>query len=787
MEFYMKKFLILFVLVNLIFISFTSADIEKSLYLNPKFSYEDRVKDLMNKMTLEEKVAQMCQYVGLNYLATTSQNMSTEDILNSDSKAMYPGFLTKDIADMVVDGEIGSFLHVLIPEHANQLQRLAAKSRLKIPLLIGIDAIHGNGMVRGATVYPSPITLASSFNDNFAYRIGRETALEMRATGSHWAFTPNVDVLRDPRWGRSGETFGEDPLLVGNLGVNTINGLQLNDYTGTNKVLACAKHFIAGSDPRNGLNFCPMDVSDRTLREIYLKPYKKAVDAGVYTIMAAHNEVNGIPSHMHKELLTGILRDEYGFEGFYVSDWLDIERLVSLHYVAKDLKDASYLAVDAGIDMHMHGPYFLEAVRDLVIEGKLSEDRIDYACKKILLAKFKLGLFENPFIDVSQVENKIFTKEHQQTSLDIARKSIVLLKNNDLLPLDVSTHKNILVTGPNANNHSILGDWVKPQPEENVITVYEGIKKIADNKGCNVSFFDSGENIRNISEKHIKDTISHATNNNFDLNEMKGTKKYDLIIVVVGDNSMRHLNNQKTAGENMARADINLAGNQLNLIKELYNTSIPVIVVYVNGKPIAEPWIDANIPSIIEAWEPGSLGGQAVGEIIFGDINPSGKLPVTFPRSVGQLQMVYNHKPSQYFKQYAFEKITPLYPFGYGLSYSDFIYKNLEILNNNNESITVSVDITNNSDINGEEIVQVYFNDVVSSVTRPIKELVDYKRVFIKSNETKKVTFDIPVKKLSFYDINMNQCVEDGEFAFMVGSSSNSSDLLSKNIYITGK
>ena len=783
----MKRLLIFFILLSIFNFSYSSSVKLNHSYLNSSLSYEDRVIDLMNRMTLEEKVAQMCQYVGLNYLAETSKNMTSEDILNSDSKAMYPGFLTKDIADMVVRGEIGSFLHVLIPEHANQLQRLAAKSRLKIPLLIGIDAIHGNGMVRGTTIYPSPITLACSFNNEFAYKVGRETALEMRATGSHWAFTPNVDVLRDPRWGRSGETFGEDPLLVGNLGVSTIKGLQQEDYIGKEKVLACAKHFIAGSDPRNGLNFCPMDVSDRTLREIYLKPYKMAVDAGVYTIMAAHNEVNGIPSHMHKELLTGIVRDEYGFKGFYVSDWLDIERLVTLHHVAKDLKQASYLSVDAGIDMHMHGPYFLEAVRDLVLEGSLPESRINNACKKILLAKFKLGLFEDPFIDVKLVDKKIFTPEHQQTSLDIARKSIVLLKNNNLLPLDKSIYKNILVTGPNANNHSILGDWVKPQPAENVITIYEGIKKIADTKGCNVSFFDSGENIRNITDKHIKKTILHATNNNFDLNEMKETKKYDLVIVVVGDNSMRHLNNQKTAGENMARADINLSGNQLKLVKDLYNTSIPIIVIYVNGKPIAEPWIDENISSIIEAWEPGSLGGQAVGEIIFGDINPSGKLAVTFPRSVGQIQMIYNHKPSQYFKQYAFEKVTPLYPFGYGLSYSDFDYENLEIINNNNQSITISVDIKNNSDIDGEEIVQVYFNDVISTVTRPVKELLDYKRVLIKSNEIKKVIFDIPVNKLAFYDINMNMCVEDGEFSFMVGSSSNSSDLLSKNIYIKGK
>ena len=742
-------------------------------HLDASLSYEERVNHLMDIMTLDEKIAQMCQFVGLNYLASTSKNMTTEDILNSDSKASYPGLMTKDIADMIVDGKIGSFLHVLIPEHANQLQRLAAKSRLKIPLLIGIDAIHGNGMVRGTTIYPSPITLASSFNDQFAFQVGRETALEMRATGSHWAFTPNVDVLRDPRWGRSGETFGEDPLLVGNLGYHTIKGLQLDDFVGEKKVLACAKHFIAGSDPRNGLNFCPMDISDRSLREIYLKPYERAVEANVFTVMAAHNEVNGIPSHMHKDLLTNVLRNEIGFNGFIVSDWLDIERLVILHKVAKDLKEASYLAVDAGIDMHMHGPDFLEAVRDLVLEGKLSEDRVDEASKKILLAKFKLGLFENPFIDLDKVDQRIFTKQHQKTSLDIARKSIVLLKNEDFLPIKNSKYKKILVTGPNANNHSILGDWVKPQPKENVTTVYEGIKSVGSRKGFSVSYFDSGENIRDISDNNINDTVNHIENN-----------QYDLVIVVVGDNSMRDLHGQKTAGENMARADINLAGNQLKLIKSIYKTNIPIVTVLVNGKPIGEPWLDDYIPAIIESWEPGSFGGQAVAEIIFGDVNPSGKLPVTFPRSVGQIQMVYNHKPSQYFKQYGFEKTEPLYPFGYGLSYSKFEYSNLQCFHNDKENINLTFNIKNNSTVDGEEVIQIYFNDDISSVTRPVKELVDYKRMFVKSGETKKCSFDIPLKKLMFYDIKMERVVEKGSFRFMVGGSSSDADLIFSDIYI---
>jgi len=753
-------------------------DSSYKLYLDSSKSHDDRLNDLMSRMTLEDKVYQMNQFVGLDHMRKAEKDLSPEDLVNNDAQGFYKGVFSTDVMKMTQEGKIGSFLHVLTAEEGNLLQELAYESRLKIPILIGIDAIHGNALFSGATVYPSPITLASTWSDEFLFDVGRQTALEMRATGSHWAFTPNIDVLRDPRWGRVGETFGEDPFMVGNLGASMINGFQLNDFTGTNKVIACAKHMIAGSEPINGLNASPMDVSLRTLKEVYLPPYKKAIDAGVYSIMAAHNELNGIPCHMNSWLMTDLFREDWGFKGFYVSDWMDIERIETLHHVAHNLKEASYLAVNAGMDMHMHGVDFPEAVIALVKEGKLPISRVDDACSKILMAKFKLGLFENRFVDIEKIPQNIFTSDHKFTALETARKGIVLLKNSNLLPLNKAKEsKKILVTGPNANNQSILGDWHAAQPEENVTTIYEGIKELGESKGYDVVFHDSNENIRKISNKDIQNTL-------------KASKEMDYVVVVVGDNSMRYKWKDKTAGENMARADLNLAGKQLDLVRSLKEINNNVIVVYVNGKPISEPWIQNNIPSIIEAWEPGNLGGKAVAEIIFGDINPSGKLPLTVPRSVGQLQMIYNHKPSQYFHKYAFEKNTPLYSFGYGLSYTKFNYSKPKLLNTNfdtNSIIKVQVDVTNTGDMDGDEVVQLYIRDKVSSVTRPVKELKGYKRVHIKVGETKNVIFEITPESLAFYDIDMNFVVEPGSFNIMTGSSSHFKSLKTIELTILNK
>ena len=761
------------ILLKLILVALFSCAQEKSesnssfkpLYLDPSQPIEKRVDDLMGRMTLEDKVYQMNQFVGLDHMKQGNPN---DDKANNDAQGFYKTLSVNDVSKMCEEGKIGSFLHVLTAEEANLLQELALKSPLKIPVLIGIDAIHGNALVSGSTVYPSPIALASTWNDDILYMIGKQTAKEMRATGSHWTFTPNIDILRDPRWGRVGETLGEDPFLVGNMGAAMINGFQQDDFTGTEKVIACAKHMIAGGESINGLNAAPADISIRTLREVHLPPYKKAIDAGVYSIMAAHNEINGIPSHMSKWLMTDVLRNEWDFKGFYVSDWLDIERIDKLHHVAKDMKEASYLSVDAGMDMHMHGPFFTDAIIESVKEGKLSINRVNEACRKILTAKFKLGLFENRFVDLEKKKELLFTEEHKATALESARKGIVLLKNNGILPLQkTNSKKKIFVTGPNANNQSILGDWHAVQPDENVTTVYEGIKTLGETKGYAVNFFNSGENIRNIKSSKIKEASEKA-------------KNADYAIVVVGDNSMRYKWKDKTAGENMGRANLDLFGKQLELVQAIEKTGTPVIIVLVNGKPISEPWLQKNIPAILESWEPGNLGGQAVAEILFGDVNPSGKLPLTVARSVGQLRMVYNHKPSAYFHKYADEKNTPLYPFGYGLSYTKYSYNAPKLSSttfNQGEAVTVTVEVTNSGKMDGEEIVQLYIRDKVSSATRPVKELKGYQRVALKAGETKTVSFTIDAESLAFYDINMAYCVEPGEFIIMTGSSSNDKDL----------
>ena len=744
-------------------------------YLDSDLDVTKRVEDLMNRMTLYEKACQMNQFVGLEHMKKAEKDLSPEDMKKSDAQGFYKGVFSEDVKQMIINGQIGSFLHVITAKEANYLQQLANKSKLKIPLLIGIDAIHGNALYRGATVYPSPITIASTWDENNSYDVGIQTALEMRSTGSHWAFTPNIDVMRDARWGRVGETFGEDPYLVTQMGTAMINGLQQGDFTGTKKVIACAKHLIAGSEPINGLNLSPMDISERTLNEIYLPPYKSAVDAGVFSIMAAHNEVNGVPSHSNKKLMTNIIRNEWGFDGFYVSDWLDIERLETLHKVARNFKEAVYLAVDAGIDMHMHGPNFPELVVELVNEGVLSEERVNYACSKILEAKFKLGLFENRFVDEDDISKKIFNQHHTETALKLARQGIVLLKNNDVLPLvsPKNSKNKILVTGPNANNQSILGDWHSAQPHENVYTVFEGIKKIGNEMGYLVDYHNSNENIKRISEKDISKTIEIAN-------------EYDLIVLVVGDNSMRYKWNQKTAGENTARAELNLAGKQLELAMRLKESGKNIIVVYVNGRPISEPWISENINAIIEAWEPGSYGGLAVAEIMFGKINPSGKLPLTVARSVGQLKMFYNHKHSMYFRDYAMQTNKPLYSFGFGLSYTKFDISTPKLNSSKFKKgiLSVSVNVKNVGEIAGDEIVQLYISDKYSSITRPVKELKAYQRVSLKPGESKEIVFELNKSAFAYYDSEMNYVVEAGDFDILVGNSSRDEDLKNTNFNI---
>jgi beta-glucosidase len=751
-------------------ISVTSYALEP--YKNSDLSDEARVDDLLSRMTLIEKVGQMSQFVGPEHIARSEKNMTIEEMQAGDTFGIYPNLHSSQIPDVIKKGRVGSFLHVKNPSEANFLQKHASQSRLGIPLLIGIDAIHGNGLVTGATIYPSPITMASSWNLDLVKQANIETAKEIRVNGAHWAFTPNIDIARDARWGRVGETFGEDKFLVSEMGVAVIDGLQQGDFSSDASVLSTAKHFVAGSDPINGLNLSPMDVSMRSLREDYFPPFKRAIEAGAFTLMAAHNEVNGVPAHGNRFLLTEVLRDEWDFQGFVVSDWLDVERLKTYHRTAKTFKEAVYQSVDAGMDMHMHGPKFLTPLVRLVKQGRISESRIDAAVRPILLAKFRLGLFENALVDESAAKELMFNEEHKQTALKLARQGIVLLKNsNDILPLPAG--KRIFITGPNADNHSIMGDWVLPQPKENIVTMVEGLKEVA--KGSTkIDYFDLKGSVKSIQPKQIAKAAKKA-------------KSADVAIVVVGSNPLRYDRKGKTSGENVARSSIGLFGQQLELVQAIHASGTPTIVVLVNGRPLAEPWIVDNVDALIEAWEPGAMGGKALAEIVFGEVNPSGKLPITVPYSVGHMQAIYNHKPSALVRKYADAPTSNLYEFGYGLSYSKFEYNNIRLAKpriKNNQSTKVFVTVKNTGDYAGDEVVQLYIRDKFSEVTRPVKELKGFKRVSLKPGEERVVDFEINPDMLAYYNLKMKWVVEPGDFKIMLGGSSRKSDLKSINLKV---
>ena len=754
----------------------------------------DRAKLLLKEMTLEEKVGQMCQYVAPCYVPP-GQGSPYKNIDATDENLG-----NKDLADKIRRGEVGSFLHCMTTKEAIALQEMARESRLGIPLLIGIDAIHGNALIEGCTIYPTNINMASTFDTELMERIGAETALEMRQKGLYWTFAPNLDVARDARWGRMGETYGEDPFLVTEMGKHSILGLQGPDRNfDEGHVIACAKHLIAGGEPFGGLNAAPMDLSERQLREIYLPPFIAAVeDAHVGTVMAAHNEVNGIPCHGNSWLLKDLLRDELGFDGFVVSDWMDIERLYAMHHWAPDSTEAFVRSVEAGIDMHMQGDNFFEAVIDAVNSGRIPMKRIDEAAGKILEIKFAVGLFEAPLPSLDPLEN---AEAHRQTALNAARESIVLLKNNGVLPL--SSPRRIFVVGPNADSQTILGDWAAPQPDSLVITVLEGIK--AEFPGATIDTLCFGGKISYVDAKGIAVARHKAAAS-------------DVCIVVAGENSQRYSAFGRTCGENCDRDDLDLPGMQEQLLEAVASSGKPTVLVLMTGRANSIGWAKENVDVILNVWEPGQMGGQATAEVLSGKVNPSGKLPVTMPRNVGQVPTVYNHKHSQYSRLFATNKTGPLWPFGFGMSYSNFIYGNPSFVTADGspaieEHATlgnvrggtgakrseasggaerseaserseepsaiakVTMTLINEGPYDGTEVVQLYIRDEYASVTRPVKELKAFKRIFLKNGESTEVTFNITPEMLQCFSADNKWTVEPGDFTIMVGSSSADEDL----------
>lgn len=740
------------------------------LYKDASAPVEKRVEDLLRRMTLEEKVGQMNQYVGLEHIRKNEAALTEEELKNNTANAFYPGFNADSVAGWTRQGLVGSFLHVVTIEEANYLQSLALESRLAIPLIFGIDAIHGNANAPDNTVYPTNIGLACTFDTDLAYRIARETAAEMRAMNMHWTFNPNVEVARDPRWGRVGETFGEDPYLVSLMGAATVEGYQ-GDLS-SDDVLACIKHFAGGSQPINGTNGSPTDLSERTIREVFFPPFEAGVEAGAMSLMTAHNELNGIPCHSNKWLMEDVARGEWGFKGFIVSDWMDIEHIHDLHATAENLKEAFYQSIMAGMDMHMHGVYWNEYVCELVREGRIPERRIDESVRRILEMKFRLGLFEHPYADEEKTMEVRLCDEHRQTALEAARKSVVLLKNEGLLPLAPEKYRRVLVTGINADDHNILGDWSAEQKPENVVTVLEGLKAVSPQ--TDFVFVDQGWNPRKMTRSQVDKAAALA-------------RTCDLNIVVAGEYMYRGRWTERTSGEDTDRSDIDLVGLQNELIRKVAASGKPTVLVLVSGRPLGVEWAAEHLPALVNAWEPGMYGGQAVAEILYGKVNPSGKLAVTMPRSAGQVQMIYNHKPSQYFHPYSGTPSTPLYPFGYGLSYNRYEYSDLKLDKteiSSGDSVKVMVTVKNAGTMYGEEIVQLYIRDRFSSVTRPVKELKDFARVSLAPGESKTVEFAVTAEKLSFLDMNFRPVVEPGEFIVMAGSSSADEDLLKTSFHV---
>ncbi len=720
---------------------------EVPAYLDPKLTVEQRVDDLLGRMTLEEKVGQMNQYLAPIY-----------------ARASEPAEFNAHLAELMSKGLIGSFLFVQDLAEANDLQKTAENSRLKVPLLFGIDAVHGLCPVRGATIFPTPIAMGGTFDPGLQERAARVTARETRASGIHWAFYPVLEVARDPRWGRSAEVLSEDPYLVTQMGQAIVRGFQGQDLGNPESIIACLKHYVAHGQPLGGRNTAPVDVSERYLRSTFLPPFEAAVRAGAGSVMAAYHELDGVPCHANEYILSDILRGEWGFNGFVVSDWGGIERLFDPHRTAADMKEAVRQAVTAGVDMHMQGDGFTEPLLQLVREGTIPEGRVDQSVRRILAAKMQLGLFEKRYVDPAWSAKVLGAPENVKVALEAARKSIVLLENKGgALPLKKDL-KRVLISGPGADDNSLMGDWTAPQPAENVTTVVEGVRA-AVSKATQVDFVESGR-IFEITPEKIEQVVQAA-------------KGADVAILVVGGNDARYdsqgkwdrTRRERTGGEGVDRGDcLELLGGQLELVKAVQATGTPTVVVLINGRPLAVGWIAENVPAVLEAWQPGLVGGQAVAEILFGDVNPSGKLSTSIPRSAGQLPVYYNH-PYSAEVDYKYGPWKPLYEFGYGLSYTTFEYGAPSVPSRvlPGQTIPVTVEVANTGKVAGEESVLLFVTDEVSSVSTPVKQLKAFQRIALAPGEKKSVTLSLSYGQLALYDRSMRPVVEPGKFKVSVG------------------
>lgn len=701
---------------------------------------EKKIDALLGKMTMEEKIGQMTQYSG------------REDVTG-------PIKAPENQIEDLKNGLIGSMLNVTGAENTRAMQKLVMENtRMKIPLIFGLDVIHGY-----KTIFPVPLGEAACWDLESIEKSARVAAIEASAAGQNWTFAPMVDIARDPRWGRIMEGAGEDTYYGSLVAVARVKGFQGSDLANNNTIVACAKHFAAYGAAEGGRDYNTVDISERVLNEIYLPPFKAAVDAGVGTFMNSFNELNGIPATGNEYLVKETLKNKWGFRGFVVSDWNSIGEML-VHGVVKDSLEMTLLAMKGQNDMDMQTSAYRDHLAQLVKEGKVHESQIDEAVRRILRIKFKLGLFDDPYryCDAQREKEMLLNPEHLKIAREVARKSIVLLKNQgQLLPLSKDV-KTIAVIGPLADSKKdMIGSWSAKGDAKDVVTVLEGIEKAVSPN--TTVLYAKGCNILDDSVQLFDQAVSIAS-------------KADVVIMAVGESA-------QMSGEAYSRANINIPGIQEELIKAVAKTGKPIVILLMNGRPLTINWIAANIPSIVETWFLGTQAGNAIADVLFGDYNPGGKLPVSFPYAVGQIPVYYNHKntgrprldDSKFVSRYIDIPNEPLYPFGFGLSYTTFDYSEIKLDKRKisiNDSLQITIDIKNTGKYDGEEVVQLYIRDLVGSVTRPVKELKGFKKIMIPSGKSQRVLFTIKPSDLAFYTKDMSFKAEPGDFKVFVGTSS---------------
>jgi beta-glucosidase len=756
-------------------------------YKNPELPAEERTRDLLSRMTLEEKAAQM---VGVwNQKADTLVDENGNFDLEKARKSYKDG---NGLGQVGRPNDAGGGKRAReMAELTNAMQKFfIEESRLGIPVIFHEECLHGLAAKDG-TSFPQPIALAGTFNTELIESLYAMTAEEARKRGSHHALTPVVDVARDPRWGRVEETFGEDPYLVAQMGIAAVHGFQGDaSFKNRNRVLATLKHYAAHGQPESGMNCAPVNVSERLLRETFLYPFKEAIQkGGAISIMASYNEIDGIPSHASTWLLRDVLRKEWGFKGFIVSDYYALWELhyrpdTHGHFVAADKKEAAALGVRAGVNIELPEPDCYLHLVELVREGILEESQLDELVEPMLLWKFKLGIFDDPYVDPDEAERISGSEKNRKIALQAARESITLLKNeNNILPFYADSIKTIAVIGPNADR-SLLGGY-SGVPKYDV-SVLEGIKakvgskiEVLYSQGCTITKGGSWKTDEVIPGDPGEDRklIAEA---------VEVAEKSDAIVLAIGGNEQT--SREAWALNHMGdRTSLELVGLQNELVRAMVGTGKPVVVFLFNGRPLSIQYIHENVPAIFECWYLGQETGHAVADVLFGDYNPGGKLPISIPRSVGHIPAYYNYKPSAR-RGYLFDDVTPLYPFGFGLSYTSFVIENVRIEEDTigpDGKTRVFADIKNTGEREGTEVVQMYIRDLVSSVTRPVKELKGFRKIRLNPGESTSVSFDITAELLSFFNVNMEFVAEPGDFEIMVGSSSRDEDLHKVTLHVS--